>query len=66
MAIRVKSGSGISMRIEPSKSAKLDTETLTKLKLLGFGVQDGGEYVSQHFKAEGGTFAGCGAYGAVC
>ena len=65
MAIRVKGGSSVSLRVEPTTKEKFDTMNLKKFTTLGFGGGDGGKYASQHFKANGGPLAACGAYGAV-
>jgi hypothetical protein len=64
VAIRDNGGT-ISLRVEPRKpKVALPSKVRIGMKQLGFGGDDP-SYLSQHFKAEGGPLAGCGAYGAV-
>lgn len=60
MAIR-NNGNVLSIRVEPTTEQNLPTD----LKKLGFGGNNLNEYLSQHFKCEGGPLSLCGAYGAI-
>lgn len=57
-------GGTISLRIEPRHTDFLPEMLQKQFKQLGFSG-DKGNYMSQHFKAEGGALVVCGAYGAV-